>query len=381
MIGHHRRDDGDGLCPGECDRLARERVESVREEQPACGGAVQRRGKRGEVRPAVVGNVLQIGDDLGRRGERFGGLGRVAEDDHAVLRRGRQRFDEREVELALVAFAAARGVPEDVDGGGGRLDLLRRFWREGRGVEPDDAVAILFDAGELRGQFGQCDDDILGRFRVRLFGRDAPEGLGLLEATVAEAAEIRRGVGARVDLDHDVALADPFAWHGQPQRGVAVGRDRQGRRVGDAHRARPVGGQRVDARLVEVALHVLDDAGVDAPARLGLEDHARLLLFDDDAVGHHAVDVDGVAADGGAVREREFEFALEDAAVGIAEDELRIDDGVEPLDGGLHRHPLEADRRVAVRRLHLQESLGGGRRGDQHREHYKQEIFFHYRPH
>ena len=380
VIGHHRRDDGDRLRAVECDRLARERVESVREEQPACGGAVQRRGKRGEVRPAVVGRVLKIGDDLGRRGERLGGIGRVAKDDHAVLRRGRQRFDEREVELALAAFAAARGVPEDVDGDGGRQSLLRRLRRDGRGVEPDGAVAILLDAGELRGQFGQCDDDILGRFRVRLLRRDAPEGLGLLESPIAEAAEIRRGVGARVDLDHDVALADGFARHGQPERGVAVRSDRQRRRVGDAHRAGAVGGQGIDARFVEVALHVLDDAGVDAPARLGLEDHARLLLFDDDAVGHHAVDVDGVAADGGAVRQRKFEFALEDASVGIAEDEFRIDDGVQPLDGCLQRHPLEADRRVAVRRLHLQESLGRGRPSGQHRERHKQEMLIHCRP-
>ena len=51
-----------------------------------------------------------------------------------------------------------------------------------------------------------------------------------------------------------------------------------------ADAAGAAGGDGVDAGAVDVALHGLDEAGVDAAALLGLERDAGLLLGDDDAV-------------------------------------------------------------------------------------------------
>ena len=106
--------------------------------------------------------------------------------------------------------------------------------------------------------------------------------------------------------------------------------------------------ERKDAGLPEVALHLLDEAGVDTLADLILESDARLLLLTDDARHHLAVHLERVAADKGVLGNRKLEVALHHTAVRIREDKARLHATEERvlLD---RRHSLSDRNRLLVR--------------------------------
>ena len=92
--------------------------------------------------------------------------------------------------------------------------------------------------------------------------------------------------------------------------------------------------QRIDARLEDISGGLFDEAWINALPYKLFKNDARLLLFDDDAVYEHAVDVQRVAGDGRVRRQREVEFAFQHARIRIVERDghrrLRMD----AVDGG-----------------------------------------------
>ena len=77
--------------------------------------------------------------------------------------------------------------------------------------------------------------------------------------------------------------------------------------------------ERKDARLPDVALHLLDEAGIDALADFVFERDARLFLLADDARHERAVHFERVGAHVRAVRDRKFQFAGHRPRVRIGE--------------------------------------------------------------
>ena len=266
----------------------------------------------------------------------------------------------------MVARAAAGRIPEDgrlrragleANAGGARNGRL-----DGR-AEPDVAVGRTLGGDDGVGELREGDEEIVARSDVLLGAGDAPEALGALEAAVAEAAELGGlGSGGVGNLDRDRAAREGAAGHGEGERGgIAVRTERERGGPVDADAARAVGGDGVDAGAPDVALHGLDETGVDAAALFGLECDACLFLGDDDAVDHRAVDLERVAADRGAVRERERERRGDRARVGVADRDRRGDAGVEAVDLRVDVERVDGARLVRVLEGNL--DPGARRRG------------------
>ena len=79
--------------------------------------------------------------------------------------------------------------------------------------------------------------------------------------------------------------------------------------------------EREDARLPEVALHLLDQPRIDALTRLILEGDPRLLLLADDSWHHLAVHLQTIAAHNRIDWNRKLEITLHHARVRIRKDE------------------------------------------------------------
>ena len=94
-----------------------------------------------------------------------------------------------------------------------------------------------------------------------------------------------------------------------------------------------------------VAADPLDEAGVDAPARLALERDSRLVRFDDHAVDEAAVDVQRESGDQRVFGEREHELAVEDAIEVVPENERGARARRQTVDGHLIARLLDGQRR------------------------------------
>ena len=132
---------------------------------------------------------------------------------------------------------------------------------------------------------------------------------------------------------------------------------------GDGGAARSVGVERIYSRAPDVALDVLDNAGIDSLALLVLERGASLLLADHDAWNHVAVYLKFVAAYSRALRHRKLQLALEHAAVWVGERDGRLHHAVERVGRNGLRRRCDCDR-LFVRVQVLRDEDGDGARHD-----------------
>ena len=109
--------------------------------------------------------------------------------------------------------------------------------------------------------------------------------------------------------------------------------------------------KRIDARLPHVALHMLDESGVDALALLVLKGGASLLLAADNAGHQRAVDLQRIAADRSAFGKRELELALKNALVGIGERDGRGDTTEQSILRGNFTDTLDNHRFLVLAQL------------------------------
>ena len=143
--------------------------------------------------------------------------------------------------------------------------------------------------------------------------------------------------------------------------------------------------EREDARLPEVALHLLDQPRIDALTRLILEGDPRLLLLADDSWHHLAVHLQTIAAHNRIDWNRKLEIALHDARVRIGKNKTHLhaleigvllDDRLGLLDGNRLLVCTQIDganhRRLDWRRNHLRS--GRCRRNNRYKN---QSILFH----
>ena len=100
-----------------------------------------------------------------------------------------------------------------------------------------------------------------------LLEADAPDILNLGESRGANAGDYGALVRWRDDLGDDAEMLQRLRRHAQRQHGRAIGHVYR-RVVGEANRARAIRGKRVDARAVDIPLHMLDKGRVDLAAHL-----------------------------------------------------------------------------------------------------------------
>ena len=270
----------------------------------------------------------------------------------------------------VVAGARAGGIPEDYHplGNGRNLVYLRHgLLRIILNSEIRLPVVGLLDQHLRPLGLRQGDHQVLDRRPILLLGLGDVAVAPLLEGKVGQLAlgHLRRG--RRLDhLDAERKLPD-LALELQGQvigRGLAAAG--QLGDVLDADRAGAVGRDGKHAGLKIVARRPLHQSGVDPLADDRLVDLPGLVLLDRHAVDHHAVDIQGIAADRGALGQGEVEVAFQDPArrVGEGHGRGRFGHGAEDADLGPHRGQPQG-RRDAIGLDHQGrgDRLGGECRG------------------
>ena len=314
---------GEGLVGQGVEAVGEEHARAAQPRACECGLHERKLARElGEVRAAVVANPCHVRAELVCRREADDLAHAVGKDDQRDranrLRRG---VRAKELELARVVLAGARagGVPEDRERRDGWCVVVRRGGRLVGGAEPHAAVCVALEERERCRKLGQGDAHRTGGRDVLLVGGHAPADLGHADALAREAAD-RGGDSAKtLDLDRDSAALEVIDGHGKLEGRRAVRVKVQRCHIAEPHRALAARRHRVHAGAVGVATHLLDDARVCPAPLLGLEDHARLLLGDDDAVDHLSVDVERVAAHGGAVGQGDAHLRREVAWVGVVD--------------------------------------------------------------
>ena len=293
------------------------------------GWQARRRSDRPYLGPTVVPDLFQRGDDfvgVGRRDHKVFRLRlRVAEQNHVDVDRAfpsrrracetfEIRLDQPDFPLVVARSPGARSIPVEHDMLRRRRLLLFRHFREIMDGEVDLPVVGLFHQHVLLFDVGQGDDQVFGERHVAeaRFGDEtvAPP----LEGEVRQPALCDLRLGPGLDDLHAQRKLAQFVLEVQRQMVGRVARAADELRdVLHPDRSGPAGGDGKHAGLEVVALGPFDEARINPPADDLLEHLAALVLLDGHAVDHLSLDVEGVAADGRALRQGEVEVAFHHA--------------------------------------------------------------------